>query len=245
MQASARGQAELSGSWGRPLRAKQATRTGPGHTPGCTAGCPRQSEPCVSPSTFCSLRLGKSRGIWIPFLEAKLCYLISGTVPGEVTRESGLCLTVQQGLWADGAAGCQEHSPALLPSHCRSSLSRRGLSRCPGARLSELRPPRGCCPTERARHGGCPAVALALWTGMPPELCPLPAGWGAVPSSQGLSWVARPLSHLGRGRSCVSMWLQGPRGPRVWGRDLGRTATTAHPSRSGGVGRSSRAGGRT
>lgn len=116
VQASARGQAELSGSWGRPLRAKQATRTGPGHTPGCTAGCPRQSEPCVSPSTFCSLRPGKSRGIWTPFLEAKLCYLISGTVPGEVTRESGLCLTAagpvgRRCCWVPGAQPC----PAPFP----------------------------------------------------------------------------------------------------------------------------------
>lgn len=202
MQASARGQAELSGSWGRPLRAKQATRTGPGHTPGCTAGCPCQSEPCVSPSTFCSLRLGKSRGIWTPFLEAKLCYLISGTVPGEVTRESGLCLTVQQGLWADGAAGCQEHSPALLPSHCRSSLSRRGLSRCPGARLSELRPPEAAAPRRGRGMGGAQPWPWLCGLGCPlscvpclqdGELCPAlggSRGWpGHCPTSAGAEAV--------------------------------------------------------
>lgn len=50
VQASARGQAELSGSRARLLRAKEATRTGSGHTPACTAGCPWQSEPCVSPA---------------------------------------------------------------------------------------------------------------------------------------------------------------------------------------------------
>lgn len=60
-------------------------------------------------------------------------------------------------------------------------------------------------------------MALALWAGMPPELCPLPAGQEAVPSSRGLSRVARPLYHVSRASSCVSTWLQGPRGPRGWG----------------------------
>lgn len=64
---------------------------------------------------------------------------------------------------------------------------------------------------------------------MPPELCPLPAGQGAVPSSWGLSRVARPLSHVSRASSCVSTWLQGPRGPQGWGLGLGRTAWGGQP----------------
>ncbi|NWY27804.1 CELF5 protein, partial [Pheucticus melanocephalus] len=69
---------------------------------------------------------------------------------------------------------------------------------------------------------GCPAVPLALCSGLPPELCPLPAGQGG---SQG--WLS--LSHVGRDSSCVSTGLQGPRGPQQWG----STATPAHPSSSG------------
>lgn len=67
VQAGARGQAELRGSWSRTLRAKQDTRTGPGHTPGGTAGYLCQREACVSPSMICSWRLSKSRGIWALF----------------------------------------------------------------------------------------------------------------------------------------------------------------------------------
>lgn len=44
-----------------------------------------QNELRVSPSSTVSLlRLGKRRGIWTLLLKGKLCYLIPGTVPGEV-----------------------------------------------------------------------------------------------------------------------------------------------------------------